>query len=144
MIKTVTALIADHDADSIVIGAPDRAWMTYGELRELSADVTRTLHSFGVGRTDRVAIVLPNGPEMATTFLSIAQSATTAPLNPAYRQEEYEFYLNDLQAKALVVAQDYDGPALPAAAKLGVAILRLSVDPTGPAGSFTLSADGKI
>ena len=144
MIKTVTALIADHDADSIVIGAPDRAWMTYGELRELSADVTRTLHSFGVGRTDRVAIVLPNGPEMATTFLSIAQSATTAPLNPAYRQEEYQFYLNDLQAKALVVAQDYDGPALPAAAKLGVAILRLSVDPTGPAGSFTLSTDGNF
>ena len=52
------------------------------------------------GRNDRVAIVLDNGPEMAACFLACAAGATSAPLNPAYRAEEFEFYLTDLNAKA--------------------------------------------
>jgi acyl-CoA synthetase (AMP-forming)/AMP-acid ligase II len=139
MAKTLTDLITTHDANAPAIGAPGRDWLSYGGLRALSADVAGALHSFGVGRGDRVAIVLPNGPEMAAAFTTVAQAATTAPLNPAYRQEEYEFYLEDLKAKALVVAEDYDGPALPAAEKFGVAILRLSFVESAPAGTFTLS-----
>ena len=141
---TVSSLIAIHDAEAFAIGAPDREWMTYGGLRDLSANVTKELHGFGVGRGDRVAIVLPNGPEMATAFVTIAQTATTAPLNPAYRQEEYEFYLEDLKAKVIVVADDYDGPAVLAAEKFGVAVLRLSFNNSDPAGCFTLSAGGKF
>jgi len=144
MTQTISALISDHPDDAPAIGAHDREWLTYGGLRRLSADVADALHGFGIGRGDRVAIVLPNGPEMATAFVTIGQTATTAPLNPAYRQDEYEFYLNDLQAKALVVAADYDGPALPAAKKLGVAILRLASNSADPAGHFDLSASGII
>ncbi|MCB2117643.1 MAG: AMP-binding protein, partial [Rhodobacteraceae bacterium] len=88
-----------------------------------------------------VAIVLPNGPEMATAFVTIAQAAATAPLNPAYRQEEYEFYLEDLKARALVVEEGYDGPALAAARKFGLGILRLRAG-EGPAGAFTLHMEG--
>jgi len=144
MTQTIAALFAEHSPDARAIGAPGRAWLTYGGLRELSAEVAAMLHGFGIGRGDRVAIVLPNGPEMATAFVTIAQVATTAPLNPAYRQEEYEFYLEDLQAKALVVAEDYVGPALPAAAKSGLAILRLAFNPDDPAGVFTLSAGNTV
>ena len=92
-----------------------------------------------------MAIVLDNGPEMACAFITIAQAATTAPLNPAYREEEYAFYLEDLQAKALVVAEDYDGPALAAAETSGAMIVRLASNASGPAGAFRLSgpaADG--
>ena len=95
----------------------------------------------GIGRGDRVAIVLPNGPEMATAFIAIAQVATTAPLNPAYRQEEYEFYLADLKAKSIVLADGYDGPAFAAAARLGIPVVRLAFDEMVSAGTFTLSAD---
>ena len=41
---------------------------------------------------DGASIVLPNGPEMATAFVAISAGATSAPLNPAYRAEELEFY----------------------------------------------------
>src|SRR5687767_15175025 len=47
-------------------------------------------------RNDRVAMVVPNGPEMASAFLSISSGATLAPLNPAYRAPEFDFYLLDL------------------------------------------------
>ncbi len=144
MNDTVASLIADHPADARALGAPDRPWLTYGGLRDQSVATAKALHALGVGRRDRVAIVLPNGPEMASAFLTIAQAATTAPLNPAYREEEYAFYLEDLNAKALVVSVGYDGPALAAAENLGLGVIRLSFDARAPAGTFTLSSDAPL
>ena len=141
MHTTMNAVFADHAADLPAFGAPGREWLSYGGLRDLSNEVATALHGFGVGRGDRVAIVLPNGPEMAAAFVTIAQAATTAPLNPAYREEEYDFYLSDLKAKALVVTEDYDGAALAAATKAGMAIIRLSVPEGAPAGFFTLASE---
>ena len=93
MSRTVSALIANHPAEAPAIGAPDRDWLSYGALRDLSADVAGTLHGLGIGRGDRVAIVLSNGPEMATAFFTVAQVATTAPLNalPASRRTPIPF-----------------------------------------------------
>mgnify|MGYP003460575429 FL=1 len=139
MTATLAALLADKDARSNAIAAPGREWLSYGALRALSAEVEAQLRGFGIGASDRVAIVLPNGPEMAAAFVTIAQAAVTAPLNPAYHEKEYSFYLEDLRAKALVVPADYDGPALAAAAPLGMAILRLHTQPDQPAGQFCLS-----
>lgn len=110
-------------------------------MRALGAEVSAALHGFGVGRRDRVAIVLPNGPEMASAFVTIAQVATTAALNPAYREEEYDFYLSDLKAKALVVMEGYDGPAVAAAREAGMAVVWLSVPEGAPAGYFTLASE---
>ncbi|MGL4295319.1 MAG: AMP-binding protein, partial [Aestuariivirga sp.] len=139
MSATLAGLLADKDAESPAIGAPGRPWLTYGGLRSLSLDLRRQLRRHGIAAHDRVAIVLPNGPEMAAAFVAIAQSATTAPLNPAYRQEEFAFYLEDLRAKAVVVAAGAGSPAIAAAEAQGIAVLRLEGRTDGPAGSFTLS-----
>jgi len=144
MATNVKALLEGHDANSLALGAPGRGWLTYGGLRDLSGDVSAALRGFGIGPKDRIAIVLANGPEMASAFVTIAQAATTAPLNPAYREDEYKFYLEDLGAKAIVLADGYDGPALGAAQALGLMVLRTVVDAGAPAGAFTLSADGAV
>ncbi|MGI9367476.1 MAG: AMP-binding protein, partial [Ruegeria sp.] len=115
MSHSIANLIASHPGIADAIGSPGRSWLTYQGLRELCDRVARDLQQIGVGRGDRVAIVLPNGPEMATAFLSVAQVATTAPLNPNYTQEEDAFYLKDLAAKALLVNKEEDGPAVQAA-----------------------------
>ena len=52
-----------------------------------------------------MAIVLLNEPEMATAFVSVAAAATTAPLNPAYRADELDFYPSDIGAKAILVGR---------------------------------------
>lgn len=137
--STISELIADNTAKAPALGAPGREWLSYGGLRALAGEVGRDLNRFGIGPGDRVAIVLPNGPEMAAAFVSIAQAAVTAPLNPAYREEEFAFYLEDLKAKAIVVEDGYDGPALAAAERFGLAVLRLSVEEGAPAGAFRLS-----
>lgn len=141
MHTTVSSLIAGHDDSAQAFGSPTADWLTYGGLRTLTEDVRSALHGFGIGRGDRVAIVLPNGPEMAAAFMTIAQVAVTAPLNPAYREDEYVFYLEDLKAKALVSMAGDEGPAVAAATRLGIAIIRLNVPEGSPAGHFTLTCD---
>jgi acyl-CoA synthetase (AMP-forming)/AMP-acid ligase II len=78
---------------------------------------------------------------MATCFLACASAVTSAPLNPAYRADEFEFYLTDLQAKALIVERGSQSPALLAARTLGVRVIELAVAEGALAGQFTLSAD---
>jgi acyl-CoA synthetase (AMP-forming)/AMP-acid ligase II len=124
--------------DAIAIAAPGRAALDYRGLRALVADTNAALNAAGIGRNDRVAIVLPNGPEMATCFLACASAAASAPLNPAYRADEFEFYLDDLQAKALIVEHGSSSPAVAAARKLGVQVIELVVADGAAAGRFSL------
>jgi acyl-CoA synthetase (AMP-forming)/AMP-acid ligase II len=139
--KTTIELLDAGNESSIAIQAPDRSSLTYAELRQVAIRTQSTLNDAGIGRNDRVAIVLPNGPEMATAFICISTAATTAPLNPAYRLEEYEFYLDDLNSKALVVAAGSNSASVAAAEKLGIPVIRLVTDETRSAGDFDLVCD---
>ena len=136
--QTIYELLGAGDAAAVAIAAPGREPMTFGELRRQVVDTVRALNRLGLGRGDSVAIVLPNGPEMATAFVAVASGCTSAPLNPAYRAEEFEFYLTDLAAKALIVEAGSDSPAVQVARSLDVDVIRLVPDPTGPVGRFTL------
>src|SRR5208283_3568651 len=125
--------------DAVAITAHDATPLTYYGLRALIAETIPSLNRFGIGRNDRVAIVLPNGPEMATAFIAIAAGATAAPLNPAYRAEEFEFYMLDLTVKALVVEAGSASAAIEAAQKLGVMIIELRPQAELGAGGFALA-----
>ncbi len=135
----LSELLAAGRDEAFAIGAPGREALTYAGLRRHVEDTVAVLNQRGLGRNDRVAIVLPNGPEMATAFVSIACAATTAPLNPAYREEEFEFYLSDLGARGLVVEQGSTSPAVSAARKLGIPLLEIA--PGDAAGVFHFTAD---
>jgi acyl-CoA synthetase (AMP-forming)/AMP-acid ligase II len=136
--STIMDLLQVGDDDDVALSGFDRPALQYRELR---AQVTRTvaeLNELGIGRNDRVAIVLPNGPEMAMAFISIASGATTAPLNPAYKKDEFDFYLSDLNAKALLVEAGSESPAIEAALGSGIQVLDLCVAENAPAGAFSL------
>jgi len=137
--RTLRGLIAAGRDDAVAIAAHGAPPLTYAALRALIDRSVRSLNALGIGRGDRVGIVLPNGPEMATAFLSVASAAASAPLNPAYKQDEIEFYLEDLKAKALIVEPGAETPALRAAQKLGVAVIALTPEPEAGAGAFRLS-----
>jgi oxalate---CoA ligase len=138
---TLRGLIASGKDEAAAIAGHDAPPLTYAALRALVDRTVAQLNELGVGRGDRVAIVLPNGPEMATTFLSVASAAASAPLNPAYRQDEFLFYLDDLKAKALIVEAGSESPALEAAQKLGVGLITLMPEPQVGAGAFRLCGD---
>src|SRR5215218_2553350 len=110
-LSDLLAFQAEHLPDAAAIAAPGRTPLTYANLHRHVENTARLLRGFGVSRNDRVAIVLPNGPEMASVFLAVAAGATAAPLNPAYRQREFDFYLSDLRAKVLIVQAEDESPA---------------------------------
>jgi acyl-CoA synthetase (AMP-forming)/AMP-acid ligase II/acyl carrier protein len=112
--------------------------LSHQQLRDQVAATVPALNRLGVGRSDRVAIVLPQGPDLAVTFLAVAAGATAAPLNPAYVEKEFLFYLEDLQARALILPQGSDSPARAAAGSLGVPVIELIPGENG-AGRFHLS-----
>jgi oxalate---CoA ligase len=141
---SIFALLEAGPTDAPAIRAPDGVKsLTFGDLVALARSTVETLNSVGLGRGDRVAIVLHNGPEMATSFLCVAAGAATAPLNPGYRAEDLEFYLGDLEAKALVLEAGVDSPARATAKKMSMPVLELTADRTRGAGWFTLSGDAK-
>jgi len=137
--STISEILAVGDDSSEAIGAPGARPLTYGALREQVARAVLALNELGVGRSDRIAIVLPNGPEMAVAFLAAVTAATAAPLNPAYRALEFEFYLSNLRAKALIVERGSQSAAVAVAAKLGVKVVELNPTPELGAGAFELA-----
>jgi non-ribosomal peptide synthetase component E (peptide arylation enzyme) len=73
--------ITRADPSAIAIAAPERAPMTYEGLAALVEKTLRSLNRAGLGRTDKVAIVLPNGPLIpppVSLLRSIPPSARTS------------------------------------------------------------------
>ena len=124
---------------NVAVTAPDRRPLTYARLAAHVESVVGSLNSMGLGRNHRVAIVLPNGPEMATAFLSVSSAATCAPLNPTYGRSEFDFYLSDLNARALLILSGMDSPATEVAQNRRIPIIELVPDLEGGAGLFTLT-----
>jgi acyl-CoA synthetase (AMP-forming)/AMP-acid ligase II len=137
--------LLEHQArripDAPAILAPGRAPLSFGGLYQHIENVERRLRAMGIGRHDRIAIALPNGPEAAVATLAAAASATCAPINPAYRTDEVARYFSDLELRALIVQAGLDTPARRAALDRGVRIVELATTADAAAGLFTLSGE---
>ena len=101
-------LDAGADRDPAIV-TPDGLVLTHAELRAEVDRLAGRLRALGLGAGDRIAIVVPNGPEMAIAFLAAACTGCAAPLNPKYRTEELRFYVDDLGARALITRPDESG-----------------------------------
>ncbi|MBF2066875.1 MAG: AMP-binding protein [Calothrix sp. C42_A2020_038] len=102
---------ADED---IALTSNERSAVNYKQLRENVVELAEQLNSFGLGLGDRIAITIANSPEMITIFLATTIAATACPLNPKYKQEEFAFYYEDTQAKALIILPETIPDALAA------------------------------
>ena len=119
--------------------APDRNALTFELLKRQIDDSVQQLRAFGIRRNDRVALVLPNGPEAVVAFLAVASCASSAPLNPAYRPAELRSYLRDLKPSALVQQDDASSNAGAAAAELGIPVIQLIPEIHREAGRLCLA-----
>ncbi|MEH2083466.1 MAG: acyl--CoA ligase [Nostoc sp.] len=97
-------LVGEDNHPALV--TPDGRSLTYKQLRENVIELVSQLNSFGLKQGERIAIAMTNGSPMAITFLAAALCGTAAPLNPKYKQEEFAFYYQDTQAKALIMLSE--------------------------------------
>jgi acyl-CoA synthetase (AMP-forming)/AMP-acid ligase II len=131
-------LVAGRGGDPSIV-TPDGSVLDYDQVRDEVTRLGDKLRALGVGPGDRIAIVLPNGPEMAIVFLAAATTGCAAPLNPKYRMEEFRFYLDDLDARVLITrAGD------PEAARVAASDTTVQVTLNGSAGNLELIADRSV
>jgi amino acid adenylation domain-containing protein len=129
---------AERKPDAVAVKGLNGPALTFTRLLLQTEEAVRPLNLLGISRNDRIAVVLRNGPEMAVSFLAIAAAYTCAPLNPACRDEEFDFYLSDLKAKALIVEAGTDSPARAVASRRSIPIIELSPRRVSATGLFTL------
>ena len=126
-------------ADQTAIILPEtNLRISYGNLRDQVTAVAEALAANGVRRGDRVGMALPNGLPTIVAFLAASEAGTAAPLNPAYREDEFRFYLEDTSAKVLLLPPTGADDARRAAAACNVPVLAVDVDADG-----RVTVDGK-
>ena len=118
--------------------APGRAPLAFESLAQAIDGTIERLLEAGFGRGDRLALALPDGPEMAVAVLAVSGCATCVPLDPALDEALYRVALEQLRIDALLVP-DGDTPAANAATALGVLVIRVQWRESDPAGVFTLA-----
>jgi acyl-CoA synthetase (AMP-forming)/AMP-acid ligase II len=118
-------LQSESQPEEIALLSPGHEPLSYGNLLQNVELIARSISGAGIRPTDRVAIVLPGGAETALAFLSVSCAATSAPLNPLYQKSEFEYYLTDLEARALLTLKNHDSPARKVAASLSIPIFEL-------------------
>jgi len=131
-LSTLTELLSPDYANQTAIVIPDGGpRLTYTESRAQVASLTETLKRGGIRAGDPVSIVLPNGLEFLTTFLAVTWArGIAAPLNPAYKVEEFQFYMEDTETRAVILPPG-EHPARDAAAALNVPIWEVRLDANG-------------
>ncbi|MEN6404571.1 MAG: non-ribosomal peptide synthetase [Armatimonadia bacterium] len=123
--KTIGDILREQAAvrpEALAIAAPGQAPLSYAELLERAELLAGTLAMTGLQAGDRVAVVLPDGPELTVAILAVSAAFGCAPLNPRYRREEFLFYLSDVKARRVITAMGVGDAAREAADELGIEV----------------------
>jgi amino acid adenylation domain-containing protein len=134
---------AKHAPEAVAIRAPDRAALTYGGLLAQVESVVKFLNLRGIRRSDRIAVVLPNGPEMAAAFFSVSAAAVCVPLNAVHTRSEFELYFDYLNPQVVVVEFGMKSAAIDVADKCGIPVIELLPNLDAGAGAFELKDTGR-
>src|SRR5216684_3652495 len=113
--------------------------VTYGALTTQVEAVAGALAGAGITRGARVGMALPNGLPTIVAFLAASMAGTAAPLNPSYKEDEFRFFLDDTDARVLLVppagapgaAGDGGDNAAKRAAGDRIPVLTIDADATG-------------
>jgi len=128
---TLLGLLQAIPAERTAVIAPEQdIRLTYGDVRKQVQAIAEMLAAAGVHRGDRVGLALPNGVPHILTFLAASVAGTAAPLNPAYKEDEFKFYLEDTNARVLLLPPDGIDEARKAAGDR-VPILTVDMDAAG-------------
>ncbi len=112
--RTIGSLIRRHAAirpQHTAVVAPGFPPCSYAELQQHIERIGAALHQAGLGRSSRVAILLPSCPELALTGVGVAANAVAVPCNPAVAAVQFEQLHARLGFAAIVLPAWLEPPA---------------------------------
>jgi acyl-CoA synthetase (AMP-forming)/AMP-acid ligase II len=132
--ESLTELLAGGGPQQPALIIPDSAEvLTYAQVAFRVEALAQRLAELTVRRGDRVALALPNGPDIVLLLLAItALGAAAAPLNPAYTETEFGFFLGDIAPRLLLIPASGNAAASAAAATAGTTLVGIRPDGDGP------------
>ena len=110
--QTIPEIVNFFNDDQTCITAEDQPDFTYADVKKQIDSTKVFFEKNHIQKTDTLAIVCENGPAMETSFLATASNCCAAPLNPSYTSTEFDFYLEDLSPKALIVKEGFNSPVI--------------------------------
>ncbi|MEO8681452.1 MAG: AMP-binding protein, partial [Vicinamibacterales bacterium] len=129
---TLLGLFGSVPPDHTALIVPEQdIRVSYGALRKQVADLAEALAASGIQRGDRIGMALPNGLPTIVAFLAASMAGTAAPLNPGYKEEEFKFFLEDTNAKVLLLPAEGAADARRAADANKVPVLVVEMDAAG-------------
>jgi len=114
--------------------------LTYGALRSRISEIILGLRQLGIGRHDRVAVLMPSGPENAIAVIAAAAGAVCVPLNPRFTADECGRYFPDLRLAALLTLAGTSAPGRDVADTLGIPVIDFTPLPGKGLGAFSLKS----
>lgn len=94
----------ESQSTAIIVPGQPALTVSYQQLAADVASFQKKLAALGIAPESAVSIALPNSYEFIVSFLAASwQRAIAAPLNSAYKQSEFEFYIEDLSSALALV-----------------------------------------
>ena len=138
MKKIIKNIIEDQNDNNVALTSENSPPLLYKDLKSFVNKIASQLAGNGISNKDRAAIVLPNGPFMASSFLTLSSYMSAAPLNPSYKTNEYEFYLKDLNPKIVIVEPNSSNEVVGVAKNLNIPVCEMKIKKDDPSGLFNL------
>jgi len=124
-----------------VIAPETGAVLTYGELRRASIELGRFLLEQGFGKSDKVALMLPNGYQTARLLIGVMYAGcTVVPLNLLSQRSQLEYVLGHSDARLVFTSAELEPRAREALANVQEPIEIVVIDPD----ATQIFADGRI
>jgi acyl-CoA synthetase (AMP-forming)/AMP-acid ligase II len=100
--------VARYDERPFWVSVDDGVTLSYRQFAQRVEQCSQALAGFGVERGTHVAVMLPNIPAFAITWIALARlAAVMIPINTRFTSRELEYVLSQSEAEILVIDREY-------------------------------------
>jgi acyl-CoA synthetase (AMP-forming)/AMP-acid ligase II/acyl carrier protein len=142
-IKSLLYSLANQYQDKPALHSLQSTTTSYQQLFDLVDHQGQILSNSGIKPDTRVAVILPQGPMMATVCLTMMSTAVCVPLNPAFTPAELEYYFESSGVDALIALESFSPAACKLAQSKGITLIRV-VELNEYSGQFEFTLDEPV
>jgi len=116
----------NQNPDHPAIESPGQQPLSYRDLRTQVHRVIKAINAMGFCRNDRIAIIMPGGPEAALLGIAVMAGFTHIPLNPQYKENEFQDIFRRLKVSAIIAQKNHGSEARKVALSRNIPVIEIT------------------